>query len=93
MAVCKAIVNFNSFVVSKVTQSLFLGDDFCNLMSFSPVHQEFSTKPDIPTTRDGFFRPLRTGIHVSEVNTLTLTFLNNITYPSRESGGGCVASK
>ena len=67
MALYNAFVNFNSVLVSKVMQSLFLGDDFCNLMSFSSVHQEFPAKPDLPTTRDGFCRPPKAGIHVSEV--------------------------
>ena len=67
MALYNAFVNFNSVLVSKVMQSLFLGDDFCNLMSFSPVRQEFPAKPDLPTTRDGFCRPPGTGIHVSDV--------------------------
>ena len=55
------------FLFKKVMQSLILGEDFCNLMSFSPFPQEFPAKPDLPTTRDGFCRPPKTGIHVSEV--------------------------
>ena len=65
MAVYNNFVNFNSVLVSKAMQSRFLGDDFC--MSFSPVRQEFPAKPDLPTTREGFCRPPKIGIHVSEV--------------------------
>lgn len=31
-----------------------------------PVYQEFPAKWDFPTTRDGFFRPFKSGIHVSK---------------------------
>ena len=59
MALYNVFINFNSVLV--------LGNDFCNLMSFSPFRQEFPAKPDLPTTRDGFCRPPKAGIHVSEV--------------------------
>ena len=67
MTVYNAFVNFNLVLVSRVMQSLFLGDYFCNLKLFSSVRQEFPAKPDLPTTRDGLCRPPKTGIHVSNV--------------------------
>ena len=67
MVVYNNFVNFNSVLVSKVMQSSFLGDDFSFCVSFSSVHQEFPAKPDLPTTRDGFCRPPKIRIHVSDV--------------------------